>query len=68
MVYGSEGQPVEVILSIDDYRAYLRDLARNYDWELLPEHLQDAVDKMLMDESRENDEELIPFEQVMSGE
>jgi len=39
-----------------DYLAYLRALAAETDWEILPSHLQDAIDQMLVDEVRSEKE------------
>ena len=52
MVYDETGQLIEVILSAEDYLTYLRTVARDSDWETLPPHLQDAIDRMLIDEVR----------------
>lgn len=52
MVYDSSGELIEVILTAADFRAYLQTLASSMDWELLPPYLQDAVDKLLIDEAR----------------
>ena len=53
MVYNDRGEAVEVILSYDDYKTFLRFLADYVDWELLPHFLQDAVDHLLAEEARE---------------
>ena len=50
LVYDDTGCLVEVILSAEDFIDYLRSLAAESDWETLPEHLQDAIDRMLIDE------------------
>jgi len=52
MVYDDAGHLVEVILSAEDYLAYLRTVAAEADWAALPTYLQDAVDRMLIDEVR----------------
>jgi len=52
MVYDDAGHLVEVILSAEDFRAYLRTLIKEQDWATLPVHLQDAVDRLLIDEVR----------------
>jgi len=52
LVYAESGQLVEVILSAQDYVAYLRTLAAHADWEALPQHLQDALDRLLIDDVR----------------
>jgi hypothetical protein len=52
MVYDENGRLVEVILAAEDFSTYLRWLARQVDWESLPEPLQDAIDRLLIDEVR----------------
>ncbi len=52
LVYNDEGRLIEVILSAEDYLAYLRGVMAEEDWETLPPHLQDAIDLMLIDEVR----------------
>jgi Fe-S cluster assembly scaffold protein SufB len=62
LVYDENGQLIEVILDAEDFLAYLRSLASETDWETLPEHLQDAIDRMLIDEVRsERVEALVYF-------
>ncbi|MFQ5631314.1 MAG: hypothetical protein ACE5I1_21285 [bacterium] len=52
LVYDDSGRLIEVILSANDFLTYLRSLANETDWESLPDYLQDAVDRMLIDEVR----------------
>lgn len=52
MVYDSGGDLVEVILSAEDFRTYLRTLNAEADWNVLPRYLQDAIDRLLIDEVR----------------
>ncbi|NJN93176.1 MAG: hypothetical protein HC875_03320 [Anaerolineales bacterium] len=52
MVQNDRGEIVEVILSYADYQTFLRFLADNVDWELLPKYLQDAVDHLLAEEAK----------------
>ncbi len=68
MVYDDAGQLVEVILSAEDYRAYLRALASQSDWEVLPEFLQDAIDRMLIDEVRHEKDMAVDLEDVLADE
>jgi hypothetical protein len=67
-VYNDRGEAVEVILSYDDYKTFLRFLADYVDWELLPPHLQDAVDHLLAEEARERqgDEAPAPLSDVLA--
>ena len=67
LVYDESGRLVEVILSAEDYMAYLRSLATEEDWETLPEHLQDAVDRLLIDEVRYEKETALDLETVLGG-
>ncbi len=64
MVYNSGGDLVEVILSADDFRTYLRTLNAETDWQSLPPHLQDAIDRLLIDEVRTEKERALALETV----
>ena len=66
LVYDNEGRLIEVILSAEDYLAYLRGVATEEDWESLPPHLQDAIDRMLIDEVRSANEETIDLEALLA--
>lgn len=46
-VQNERGEVVEVLLSYDDYKDFLRILAAHADWETLPPYLQDAIDRLL---------------------
>lgn len=66
LVYDDEGRLIEVILSAEDYLAYLRGVAAEEDWELLPPHLQDAIDRMLIDEVRRAGEETVDLNALLA--
>ena len=68
IVHNDRGEKVEVILSYDDYSAFLRFLADYVDWESLPGFLQDAVDGMLADEAKaeQEDEPLTPLDTFLT--
>ena len=66
-VYDSSGRLVEVILSAEDFTAYLRELSAKEDWETLPEYLQDAVDRLLIDEVRIEKDSAEDIENVFGG-
>lgn len=66
LVYDDEGRLIEVILSAEDYLAYLREVAAEADWESLPPHLQDAVDQLLIDEARAAGEETVDLETLLA--
>jgi hypothetical protein len=51
-VHDERGEVVEVILSLEDYRAFLRVLAAHTDWDTLPQYLQDAIDRLLVEEAK----------------
>jgi hypothetical protein len=51
-VQNERGDLVEVILSYEDYKSYLRGLAVHADWETLPSYLQDAIDRLLAEEAK----------------
>ena len=65
MVHNDQGETVEVILSYDDYKTFLRFLADYVDWELLPSYLQDAVDHLLAEEARAEPGESIPLRKAL---
>jgi hypothetical protein len=67
MVYDNTGQLIEVILSAEDYLAYLRVVAAEADWEALPPHLQDAIDRFLIDDVRGERESAFDLESVLSA-
>lgn len=50
LVFDDRGALVEVIVSADDFRTYLRAVAANTPWDELPESWQDAVDRLLIEE------------------
>jgi hypothetical protein len=52
LVYSETGELVEVILAAQEYLDYLRLMSEAVDWELLPPHIQDAIDKLLINEVR----------------
>lgn len=52
MVYDEAGRLVEVIVSAEDFLAYLRSVQAENDWETLPGHVQDAIDRIMIDEVR----------------
>lgn len=66
LVYDDEGRLVEVIFSAEDYIAYLRSIAAEEDWETLPPYLQDAIDRMLIDEVRSADEDTFDLDAVLA--
>jgi hypothetical protein len=66
LVYDDAGRLIEVILSAKDYLSYLRSVAAEEDWESLPVHLQDAIDRMLIDEVRFADEETIDLDVLLA--
>lgn len=66
LVYDDEGRLIEVILSAEDYLTYLRGVTTEEDWESLPPHLQDAIDRMLIDEVRSTNEETFDLEALLA--
>lgn len=66
LVYDDDGSLIEVILSVEDYLAYLRGVAAEEDWESLPPHIQDAIDRMLIDEVRQAGEETSDLETLLA--
>ncbi len=66
LVYDGQGRLIEVILTAEDYLTYLQGVAAEEDWEVLPAHLQDAIDRMLIDEVRSADEETFDLETILA--
>ncbi|MFN8453520.1 MAG: hypothetical protein U0401_02435 [Anaerolineae bacterium] len=68
MVQNERGEIVEVILSYTDYQTFLRFLVDYVDWELLPSHLQDAVDRLLAEEAKgeQGDESPTPMTEALA--
>lgn len=67
MVYDDAGELIEAILSAQDYFAYLRVVAAESDWEALPPHLQDAIDRFMIDEVRDEQTAVFDLEEVLSA-
>jgi hypothetical protein len=65
MVYDEAGRLVEVIVSAEDFLAYLRSVQTESDWEILSEHVQDAIDRMLIDEVRAEKETALDLDAVL---
>jgi hypothetical protein len=51
-VQNEQGEIVDVLVSYDDYRRFLRTLAAHADWDALPAYLQDAIDHLLAEEAK----------------
>lgn len=66
LVYDGSGTLVEVVLSADDFRSYLRALAEEQDWETLPPFLQDAVDSLLIDQVLDEKADAVDFERILA--
>ncbi len=67
LVYDESGHLIEVILSANDYRAYLQTVVAESDWESLPVYLQDAIDQMLIDEVRAEKASAVDFDAILHG-
>lgn len=65
-VYDDSGRLVEVIFSAETYISYLRDIAAQEDWETLPPVLQDAIDRLLIEEVRMADEGLVDLDEMLA--
>jgi hypothetical protein len=67
IVYDQQGEVVEIILSYQDYKTFLRTLAAHADWEELPPYLQEAIDGMLIDEAKEEqgDKPMTPLAEAL---
>ncbi len=65
-VQDQNGEYVGVILSYEDYKTYLRVLASQVDWDVLPPYLQDAIDNLLADEALMEDGEPIALRDALA--
>lgn len=68
MVYDEMGQLVEVILNAKDFKAYLRSISSEADWETLPSYLQDVIDQLLIDEVRSEKDGAFDLDAVLSND
>jgi len=66
MTYDSNGQLIEVVLSADDFKTYLRSLTQDADWDTLPNYLQDAIDRLLIDEVRTEKDTACALEDILA--
>lgn len=66
LVYDDSGRLIEVILSAEDYLVYLRTVAAEVDWEMMPAHLQDAVDQLMIEAVRSEKETAFDLDSVLS--
>jgi hypothetical protein len=51
-VQNEQGEIIDVIVSYEDYRQFLRTLAAHADWDTLPPYLQDAIDHLLAEQAK----------------
>jgi hypothetical protein len=68
LVYDESGHLIEVIFPASDYLAYLRSVAEEEDWESLPAHLQDAIDRLLIDDVRTEKETAVDLMTVLAND
>lgn len=68
MVYDETGHLIEVILAAEDFLTYLRSVMVENDWETVPPHLQDAIDRMLIDEVRIEKETALDLDTVLASD
>ena len=68
MVYDETGHLIEVILAAEDFLTYLRSVMAENDWDTLPPHLQDAIDRMLIDEVRIEKETALDLDTVLASD
>jgi hypothetical protein len=65
-VSDATGRTLEVVLPYAGYQELLRLLARHTDWEMLPPHLQDAIDNVLADDALAEGGTPIPLRQALA--
>ncbi len=68
MVFDENDELVEVIISATDFRMYLRSIVGDKPWDELPPSLQDAVDRLLIDDVRGERGEVVAMGQVLDGD
>ena len=68
LVYDESGRLIEVILTAGDYLAYLRSIVDEMDWESLPVHLQDAIDRMLIDDVRNEKDTAVDLGTILADD
>jgi hypothetical protein len=66
LVYDDQGDLIEVIVTAADFKVYVQSLMATSDWELIPEHLQDAVDRLLIDEVRHEKEDAVDLQVLLT--
>lgn len=64
LVFDEHGTFVEVILTAADFRTYLQTVLDDTPWDELPEHLQDAIDRLMIDDVRAERAQSISLEAV----
>lgn len=64
-VHNERGEIIEVLLSYEDYKRFLRTLACHADWDTLPTYLQDAIDHLLADEAQAEEGPSKPLRRVL---
>jgi hypothetical protein len=50
MVFDARGELIEVIVSAEDFRVYVSAVLSDTPWDELPEHWQDAVDRLMIED------------------
>jgi hypothetical protein len=65
-VQNEQGEVIDVIVSYNDYRQFLRTLAAHADWETLPSYLQDAIDHLLVEEAKAEPESSQPLRAIVA--
>ena len=66
MTYDSNRQLIEVVLFAEDFKTYLRSLTQDVDWDTLPNYLQDAIDRVLIDEVRTEKDTARDLEDILA--
>ena len=66
LVYDDQGDLIEVIVTAADFKVYVQSLMATSDWELIPEHLQDAMDRLLIDEVRHEKEDAVDLQVLLT--
>ena len=68
MVFDEDDELVEVIISAADFRTYLRSVVGDTPWDELSPSLQDAVDRLLIDDVKGERGNVVALAQLLDGD
>ena len=68
MVFDEHDRLVEVIVSAEDFRTYLRSVIGDTPWDELPPPLQDAVDRLLIEDVRSETPDAVDVAELLADD